>query len=76
MKTPGRRRFSLVAAVTPVVGALVRDITNPNGFLRTAARKLLSNKKPTVKDTGKNKIDADYTVLDEKDYTQPPQKRK
>jgi hypothetical protein len=76
MRTPGRRRFSFFAAAAPVVGALIKDITNPNGFFRTLAKKLIINKKSPVKETGKNKIDADFTVLDEKDYNNPPQKSK
>ncbi len=75
-KTQGRKRLSFFAVVTPVVGALAKDITNPNGILRSLIKKLLSYRKPSLKANRNDKVEADFTVIDEQDYNQTPEKRK
>ena len=57
---PGRKRITAFAAIVPLVGALIRDITNPNGVLRFLARKLLGQRKTTDRNRA---INANYTVI-------------
>lgn len=64
---PGTKRATILAAVVPLVGALIRDITNPNGVLRFFARKLLGQKKTTDRNKA---IKANYTVLSKENTDQ------
>lgn len=58
------RRLGFLGALVPLVGAVIRDVINPNGLLRSVSRKLLSNRKP-VKDNN-DAIEANYSIIDEK----------
>lgn len=40
-----RRRLGLLAVAAPVAVALVRDLTNPVGLLRSVCRRTLGNKR-------------------------------
>jgi hypothetical protein len=62
-----RKRATIFAAVVPLVGALIRDITNPNGVLRFFARKLLGQQKTTDRNKA---IKANYTVLSKENTDQ------
>ena len=60
----GRRGLSgrgLFGAFVPLVGIVVRDVLNPNGFLRSLGSRISS--KNTVKRN--NRIDADVRVIDD-----------
>jgi len=69
---PGRKRITVFATVVPLVGALIRDITNPDGVLRFFARKLLGQKQTTDRNKA---INAKYTVISkentDQEYTNP-----
>ncbi|MGD9202323.1 MAG: DUF5320 domain-containing protein [Chitinispirillia bacterium] len=55
------RRMGIIGALIPIAGALIRDVFNPHGLLRSFGNKLL-----TGKTIDKNKaIDADYSVITE-----------
>ena len=62
-----RKRATIFAAAVPLVGALIRDITNPNGVVRFLARKLLGQKKTTDRNKA---INAHYTVLSKENTDQ------
>ena len=56
------RRMGIIGILIPIAGALIRDVFNPHGLLRSFGNKLL-----TEKTNDKNKaIDADYSVITEK----------
>ena len=62
---PGMKRV-LWGAVIPFAGAVIKDIINPHGILRSligklSCRQMLSG--PT------NKVDTTYTTLEDKDFT-------
>lgn len=59
---PGRGRITVFAAIAPLLGALVKDITNPSGIVRQVIKKMLAQRK--VSDKNKE-INASYTVISE-----------
>ncbi len=69
-KTPTRRRLSFFTAAAPVFGALIKDITNPNGVLRTIVKKLIRYQKTSLQEKKNKRINAKYTIIDHKDYNQ------
>lgn len=64
---PGGRRITAFAAIVPLVGALIKDITNPNGIVRYVMRKLLGQRKTPDRNKA---INASYTVISEEDTNQ------
>ena len=64
---PGRRRVTILAEIAPLIGALVKDITNPNGVLRFLARRLLGQRKTADRNKA---INANYTVISEENTDQ------
>jgi hypothetical protein len=56
----GTRRIGFLGAMIPVAAAALRDLSNPNGLLRSTCRKLISQK---TNDFGKP-VDASFTVID------------
>jgi len=54
----GAGKFGVIA---PIVAVIVRDLTNPNGLLRSFGRKLFT-KQQAAPD---KRIQASYTILDE-----------
>ncbi len=75
-RTLRRRKSFFFNVVTRLFGVLVKDIANPNSILRILMRKLLINKTPSNKKNMNNKIDADFTIIEEKDYDQIQKKHK
>ena len=64
---PGRKRITVFAAIAPLVGALIKDMTNPNGVLRFLARRLLGQRKTSDRN---KEINASYTVISEENANQ------
>ncbi len=59
------KRFGFLSALIPIAGAVIRDVVNPNGLLRSFSRKLLVNKNST-QNQKRDAVEAKYTVIDEK----------
>ncbi len=69
---PGIRRV-LWGAVIPFAGAVLKDITNPHGIIRTVVGKLFFQRRVL---SSSKKVNASYTVLDEKDnVNRSPEKK-
>ena len=64
---PGGRGITAFAAIVPLVGALIKDITNPNGIVRYVMRKLLGQRKTPYRNKA---INASYTIISEEDTNQ------
>jgi hypothetical protein len=56
------RRIGFLGALVPVAVAVVRDLANPYGFLRTTGRKLIERKP----DNHGKPVNASFTILEEK----------
>ncbi|MBN1306785.1 MAG: DUF5320 family protein [Chitinispirillaceae bacterium] len=57
----GRRGTGIVGAMLPIAVAIVRDLANYNGLLRSFSRKLLPKKRT---DSDK-RVNASYTIIEE-----------
>ncbi len=57
----GPRRMGFIGSLVPVAAAVIRDLMNSNGLLRSFSRKMLTKKEPEHEKA----IDATYVVIDE-----------
>ena len=59
------KRLGFLGALIPLVGAVIRDAANHDGFLRSFSRKLLSNRE-AARNQKRAAVEAKYTIIDEK----------
>ncbi|MBN1574965.1 MAG: DUF5320 family protein [Chitinispirillaceae bacterium] len=57
----GPRGMGIFGAIIPIAAAIVRDLSNYNGLLRSFSRKLLPKKQMALG----RQVNASYTVIDE-----------
>jgi len=58
----GTGKVGLISALVPFIGAVIRDVINPNGLISLFSRKLLGFRKPVQI---KNAVETDFVVIDE-----------
>jgi hypothetical protein len=59
---PGRIRVTFYAVVVPFIGAIIRDIMNPDGVIRLIAGKLFRNTRSLPKN---KEVNATYRIISE-----------
>lgn len=64
---PRGRKITIFAAIAPLVGALIKDITNPDGVLSFLVKRLLDQKKTLSRS---KEINASYTIISEDNIKQ------
>lgn len=58
------RKAGMFGVLIPIFGTIIRDLLNPYGLIRPIFKQLLPQKFSLLK---KDQVDADYTVMDEKE---------
>jgi hypothetical protein len=58
------RKAGIIGILVPCIGAVIRDLVNPNSLLRIVSRKLVGTKK-SERFRIRNAVKTDYVILDD-----------